>query len=94
MTAYNEPANAFYTAIKDGKLKMSNFYTNTSGTLMWSATETSGEKNAISINSRSGSWEQRLSHLLVQLDQFVDSNKYLYIWTYRLFIRAQKHLRR
>ena len=56
-SAYNEPANAFYQAIADGKLKMANFYTGNpkSGTSVWSSTETTGEKNAIFITSNDGS---------------------------------------
>jgi hypothetical protein len=55
-SAYNEPANAFYQSIKDGKLKMANLYTGnpTSGTSVWSSTETTGEKNAIYITSNDG----------------------------------------
>ena len=53
------PANAFYQAIKDGKLKMANFYSGNvaSGSLMWSSTEQSSEKYAVAINSNNGSWE-------------------------------------
>lgn len=55
-SAYNEPANAFYQAITDGMLKMTNFYTGNpkSGTSVWSSTETTGEKNAIFITSNDG----------------------------------------
>lgn len=55
-SAYNEPANAFYQAIADGWLKMTNFYTGNpkSGTSVWSSTETTGEKNAIFITSNDG----------------------------------------
>ena len=58
--SYDEPANAFYNAIKEGKLKMNNFYSGNaeSGTTMWSSTETTGEKYAISISSNNGSWQQ------------------------------------
>jgi hypothetical protein len=60
-SSYNEPANAFYIPIKDGKLSMNYLYSgvDTSGTLMWSSTETSGEKQSIAISSNNGSWEQR-----------------------------------
>ena len=56
-SSHTDPANAFYTAIKDGKLKMNNLHGTTPVTL-WSSTETSGEKNAISIASNNGSWNQ------------------------------------
>jgi hypothetical protein len=52
-----DPANAFYTAIKDGKLKMANLHGTTPVTL-WSSTETSGEKNAITVSSNNGNCSQ------------------------------------
>ena len=52
-----DPANAFYTAIKDGKLKMANLHGTTPVTL-WSSTETSGEKNAITVTSNNGNCSQ------------------------------------
>lgn len=56
-SSHIDPANAFYTAIKDGKLKMTNLH-ETSSVALWSSTETSGEKNAITINSENGLWNQ------------------------------------
>ena len=63
-SSYNDPANAFYVPIKDGKLKMGNFYSGNaeSGTTMWSSTETGsgGEsRHAVAISSNNGEPEQR-----------------------------------
>lgn len=60
-SSYNQPANAFYRAIKDGKLIMTGLYGGNpaTGTKMWSSTETSGTQQAMAFMSNDGTWEQR-----------------------------------
>lgn len=49
-SSHTDPANAFYTAIKDGKLKMSNLY-GTSESTIWSSTE-GQSTNAVRISMK------------------------------------------
>ena len=55
-SSHVNPANAFYQAIKDGKLSMSNFYSGNSNTTIWSSSESTGSLYSVAIKSGNGEW--------------------------------------